>query len=336
MQALDKFYKAKAHRGQFGVEVEVEFLNNAIYNVEFFNAWKIVPDHSLRHVGLEFTSGSPWSYLKTLESLQILCEYISRQAHVAVSPRTSVHVHVNMLKFSPIQIWTAACAYWMLEPLLFKVCGPTRQNNLFCLRLIDAEHLLDACIADITNNDYPFKYFNDFNDIRYAGLNMSALRKFGSIEFRGMRGIYRYNKLKLWLSICQRVAHASPAIYETPERLLDTYYYRGPKYIAQAILGDEIANRLLAIPHATDLIAEGANAVFPLAYCTEWPLYEQRLSPLADNLELPDIGKNFLVPPRLNREQARAWDAMRIIEEAVQNQPINNPQWQDVANQRNR
>lgn len=187
--------------GTFGVEIECEGENLfPIDNVY----WKTEDDGSLRgvfpHSRCEWVFKKPLSLKKTLLAIKHLANKQEEEKAIPkFSFRTSVHVHVNVLDLT----WDEYCSfiylYLLLEEPLMNFCGQERIGNRFCLRLQDAEGLLDSVNYLFQTGPQGFRMLNEEN-IRYSAINIYATRKYGSLEFRGMRGTLDEGVLRKWIN----------------------------------------------------------------------------------------------------------------------------------------
>lgn len=170
-----------------GVEIEVEGENlpRVVDKI-----WKVVPDGSLRGGGLEYVYRQPIKAQRIGESLEELAKaFAEAEAQPVFSFRTSVHVHVNCLDLEYQQVLNCIYTYFLLENILVDFCGEGRKGNRFCLRLQDADGSLEY-IERLFSSKGRVGIFQRIprDMIRYASLNIEALPKFGTLEFRSMRG----------------------------------------------------------------------------------------------------------------------------------------------------
>lgn len=270
--------------GDVGLELEVEAKNPLpIINEK---SWKTKADGSLRGFGAEYISKGPIPANKTkLERIQYLCDKINAPeiGVDAESPRTSFHVHVNVSNFTPVQVWTAATSYWLIENLLMRHCGHDREGNLFCLRLADAEAAIGAAQADLVKPDRPFKAFND--RYRYMALNLKPVREFGSIEFRGMRGATNAALLDQWSTACHELVRNSVDRYNSPAAVVDAAF-RGVD-LPEKLLGMDFVRTLkLNNPDWSTLIEDNIGLVAEIAYATDWDKYEKQVDEAAQKKPL--------------------------------------------------
>jgi len=183
-------------KGDIGIEIELEGSNIDRNCPLITRYWDVVHDGSLNDIGKEFVLKSPISIKSSYIPLKYLEKSFSRSnAHINDSIRCGCHIHVNVQDLTVAQMWTFVSLYIALEEVLVDLCGEGRQGNLFCLRLKDAEHLLQYINESIKIGD--LKALGTTN-IRYASVNLSSLVKYGSVEFRAMKGDRNFNRINAW------------------------------------------------------------------------------------------------------------------------------------------
>lgn len=200
---LCKFKNVKKHAGEFGLEVETEA--KTPYEISKMSLWTIHVDDSLRGPApYEYVLKAPLLFEKEIpQALEEFNKKISGISFDESSFTTSVHVHVNMLNEKFLTFGNFLTVYCMVENLLKKFAGPSRESNLFCLPLSDAEE-------NFTNITYVIdrihkKQFGsleiDQGAAKYAALNMCAVYKYGSLEIRLLRGTTNTALIHDWLGI---------------------------------------------------------------------------------------------------------------------------------------
>ena len=217
-----------------GVEIEAEFSNEK--SISFpsqpkgLTGWRFERDGSLRGTAIEFVTNEP-NTVDVVET-QILALYdwftSIRKAGITLndSMRAGIHIHVNQKERTYQQVLTFCCLYWILEELLVDAfCGAERAGNLFCLRLIDADYGLNHLQERLVSGQKSPFATERSNSIRYSGLNLVSLSKFGSLEFRSLRTPLSPEPVLEWIRVLQLLRIAS----------LD---YRNPAMILEAISGD--------------------------------------------------------------------------------------------------
>ena len=267
MKSLGEFYNTHIKRGDVGIEIECES-DKELPEIAS-KGWVSHHDPSLRGFSKEYVTANPVPITAVGEFLDNLTRLLDGYK-INDSFRTSVHIHKNLLKYSPVQIWNALCAYWIVEELLYNYCGSNRINNTFCLRLRDAEAVLDACLYDISL-DYPFKSFKNNDTIRYGGANLAAIRKFGTVEFRGMRGTVDANVIKTWCTELSNLVDTAAIQFDSPEHLLDTFYKQDKEQFISRFLSFNFTEALFKMNNKwKDTLQSGAERVIPLAYTCDW------------------------------------------------------------------
>lgn len=187
-----------------GVEVELEGVSNEIRGEEF-TYWSAVEDGSLRDGGVELKFSHPYSGTDIIDALRELESTIRNiKVEPILSERTSVHVHVDVRDLTFKQFQLFLILYMIFEKTLFKYCGENRKNNIFCLSFEDAQHVISSISQLISEglSDDPDLFIAYLAQIpKYSACNLGALREFGSIEFRGHEGEWRYEEILRWINI---------------------------------------------------------------------------------------------------------------------------------------
>jgi len=224
--------KAAPVAGDFGIEVEVEGRNLVVINNE---VWKTERDGSLRGEAQEYILTKPLPRNKIRKALDLLSHRL-RNAELNFSSRTSVHVHMNMTDCSYNQILNTVYTYLLLEEPLVTYCGKARRGNRFCLRLQDAEGIMDILtflfkgkIEDILRIPH--------DNIRYASINLESLQKYGSLEFRAMKGTLDPETLDTWVEAIHRIKEFSKNV-ESPIDIYNLYLQKTSKQFIDTVLGD--------------------------------------------------------------------------------------------------
>ena len=116
-----------------GIEVEVENMWKQAPAPELY--WDAKEDHSLRNNGLEFTSiplrGYQIEY--ALDYLNMLIKNSGNEPDF--SPRTSIHVHLNVRDMTWSQLKVLVLLYSIFERHFFHIAGTKRESSVFCVPL---------------------------------------------------------------------------------------------------------------------------------------------------------------------------------------------------------
>lgn len=176
----------------FGIEVEVENVRNPNINYDYNSYWTVVADNSLRNHGIEFVS-KPLRTTQIEGALTQLAKSLPKEHEF--SPRTSVHVHMNVRDLTLTQITSLVVLYTAMENVLFKWVGHNRENNVFCTKLIDTDYVQSY----INLNNNPTAVAHHWN--KYTALNLEPMTTKGTVEFRHMHGTIDIPRLCKWINI---------------------------------------------------------------------------------------------------------------------------------------
>lgn len=225
--------KAKPVAGDFGVEIEVE--GNNLPHVEG-GGWKCERDGSLRGESMEYIFAKPVAHDKVKGMIEYLSEAFKENgSKLDFSFRTSVHVHMNVQELTANQVLNVIYTYLLLEEPLVNYVGKERKGNRFCLRLQDAEGLLDSL-----NNMFLYgdEYLTNVphDSARYASINVEAMQKYGSIEFRAMRGNCDAEFISNWTAALYNIRAFATEMAE-PFAVYQLYQELGAQKFFTKVLG---------------------------------------------------------------------------------------------------
>lgn len=198
MKKLHEVLQTKLLPGLIGIEIECEGRKLSVIDSD---TWRTEDDGSLRgnfpDERAEFVLKQPIHHKDVGAALDELIN-AQKAAKFTFSFRTSVHIHINCGDLTADQLSTFAYSYLLFERILMRYCGEERNANRFCLRLRDAENQLDP-LKMLIESGLPAVYHLHGDRIRYASMNLASLAKYGSIEFRGMRGNMDKQILTTWI-----------------------------------------------------------------------------------------------------------------------------------------
>lgn len=189
-----------------GFEVEVEGVPNLLVSNEIDHhdtdatsrkaEWIIKTDGSLRNNGAEIVT----NILDIEEAPRVFSEILEalRGDEYDFSTRTSIHVHVNVIDMSPVQLKAFLYLYLLVEPLLYKFVARHRQDNIYCNRLSE------------TYNRLP----SETNWSKYTGLNLCPVSSLGTVEFRQLEGTSDIQKFTTWVNIIGDLYRAAYRVTE--------------------------------------------------------------------------------------------------------------------------
>lgn len=258
-------------KGEVGLEIET--IGKSLPNVfTKTKLWAVHADGSVKprpgEVCMEYVFQQPVGRPKVQQALQELHEEFKAFKSVVEEGRrsNSVHVHLNAQQLTIQQVYTWLAVYFVFEELLVRWAGPNRVGNLFCLRARDAEGVLDL-LAQCAKADQ-FKAFHDDN-YRYAAANIVALTKFGSLEFRALRGTVDQKVIQTWINVLLAIKDKS-LTYESPVAVLRDFSRRSPLGFCRHIIPDEMSWWMMHEGDFQSSLYDGARLSQDFAFATEW------------------------------------------------------------------
>lgn len=196
----------KTCEGSIGIEIEVEGRNlprgTVIQDRSMAEAteavWNTHEDGSLRGESAEYVLSQPITIEELEPSVQKLWDHLSREGTtLRPSNRTSTHVHINVQGMTFNTLTSYLMLWTIFEQALINICGEDRKNNHFCL----SSKELGDWLLETWKNALQKGAFNWTDRHKYSALNLSALSKFGSFEFRCMRTIESVNQIVDWCKV---------------------------------------------------------------------------------------------------------------------------------------
>lgn len=254
------FQKRTLGDKEVGIEIEMEGTNLTPPNL---NYWDVKHDGSLRGPeAVEYVLRTPASRNRVKARLQYLKNELKKnKAVLAPSERCGIHVHINCLDLSIEDVYKFMTMFLLFENLFVRWCGKSREGNLFCLRAMDAEYILPMLIK--AKNMYGFYQLHSDN-LRYSAMNVTALKKFGSLEFRAMATGPDLEEIHKWVRMLLRLKDKSLS-YDSEQQFLEEFSQDGGRAFAHKIMGPHHYERLFC-SDMDQLMEEGARLAQHLAY----------------------------------------------------------------------
>jgi len=203
------------YKDVYGVEFEIEYKRG----VEFKRApegWSVDPDeHSIRN-GLEYVMDRPEDLISVRRTIDKFSEVVPTDI-VNDNGYAGTHVHCNVSDLTKNQLFNFILTYLSMENVLSKrFFGEDREGSLFCLRLSDADYLEKILRRVVVEDNLRLL---EQENIRYCSLNVLSLFKYGTLEFRGLRGDGDYERVKDWIVVIHALKEFSRKV-EDPIALL--------------------------------------------------------------------------------------------------------------------
>lgn len=317
MTKLREVFPNMFQAGDVGLEFEVE--SNKDLPVVRTGMWETTGDASLRGmVNNEYVTKHPLEYDKVAKAIKYIIDKVDQPEYDPIkdSNTTSWHVHINALNHTLTQMATATLLYWLLEPIIIRVCGVNRRSSPFCTQLYSAKDMIKVYdedfftrISSINPND-ALHYENMMEHRRYGAQNMSAFAKFGSVEYRAMEGTFDKDRVIAWVETLKTIWSNN---YKNPDEMLDCYYEKGAVAMVQGIVDVPVDNEALMMVDSNALLITSILDQVPMS----WDKLEERMK------KNNGVGKRK--PPRIENNVINvingAQAQIMVIDEVAPNPP---------------
>ena len=199
-----------------GLEFEYEMVGMSRFTADAFlpTVWATHRDDSLKDHGVEFVFHQPLFGTDAYRAIHDLM-HMAKEEGWKCSLRAGIHVHLDARDMETSQLIGLIILYTILEPLLYRWISENRENSIFCVpfyrandSLIEAIALVKGVLQDEKHNTKA-AYTIAKQVARYAGLNLNALAKYGSVEFRHMKTTHDFDRVIDWINIIQSLKAAT-------------------------------------------------------------------------------------------------------------------------------
>jgi len=264
-------------KSMIGLEFEYEGVHDVPLIFEgnqlLKSSWTTHKDDSLKDNGTEFIFASPMFGADAYNAIQGLMEG-ARKLQWKCSVRAGIHVHLDVRDLELSQLIGFIILYTIVEPILFQWIGDNRENFIFCIPFYKAdESLLETCKLvksalqdEKYQSNLTYGVSKKFN--RYSALNLQALSKFGSVEFRHMRTTHDFPRVIDWINMIQSLKAATFKLPTSDGAIIKTAKSTPSHEFLKYVFGNELAAKLwtadaprlmheVGIPTAKDLVLYG-------------------------------------------------------------------------------
>lgn len=254
--------------GKLGVEIEVDgaALPRAKQDKEFDSFWRVEHDSSIKGKieDAEYVFKKPLSLIETKMALNVMeRRYLELGSVVNEAFKAGVHTHLNIQSYTPLELLTLITTYYLLEDHFVHWAGNTRVGNHFCLRAKDAEAVVYKIIKTCETRDW--RHLNTDN-IRYASLNLNAMHKYGSIEFRSMRSTRDLGVIYKWVELIDQLEKGAKK-FASPKHVVEAFSELDANNQFINYVMEDLADEFLPFNIG---LREGMEIIQPLAYMIDW------------------------------------------------------------------
>lgn len=217
-------------RGQrVGIEIECEGARidwDILADEADACGFRLESDHSLRNDGIEFVSQGPTLVNNALYD-SLLSVYDLIDCHgLESNARTGIHVHLDMQNNTLEQVQRIVTLYCLVEPWLYRVCGPEREENIYCVpwyrSWTDAESFAKAMEHYYNGDSSGYVRQRISEACKYAGLFIQPLRTFGTLEFRMAPTFKTGEELVSWVRLVVAIGDVAKS-FASPEEILEAW-----------------------------------------------------------------------------------------------------------------
>jgi Putative amidoligase enzyme len=246
-----------------GLEFEYEGVRNRQLPINTFAGfWSYHEEGSLKDNGAEYVFTQPLFGADAYNALEWLVNY-ARGCEWKCTKRTGIHVHLDIRDLETPQLVGLCILYAALEPILYRWIGDGRENSHFCLPLYKADQALLATCNVLSNalNDSKVDGHSTLDAAnscqRYAGFNLQALAKFGSIEFRHMQTTHNLERVVDWVNMIMSLKEAAFKLPQSDGAVVRMMERMGAWGVLNYVFNAHLAGQLYNAASHTDLMEFG-------------------------------------------------------------------------------
>ena len=175
--------------------------------------WKFVRDASITGGGEQVELVSPICEYADIETIQELVRKL-RAAGAKTNDSCGIHVHINAAPHTPQSLRNISNIMASKEDLLFKALEVKAERERYC-RKADTDFIKNLNKKKPKTLEQLHKLWyeghNDshmnYSDTRYTALNLHAVFKKGTVEFRLFNGTTHAGKIKAYIQLCLAISH---------------------------------------------------------------------------------------------------------------------------------
>lgn len=221
------------------VGIEIEFENWDGRNPT--QLWEDVDENSVRNEGREFITRGGMVGQQIIDAVDEFCSLAKEKNYSEGTPRAAIHIHVDCtdLDIEKGELATLVSLYSIMEHALFSYAGEWRRACGFCDALEDSEADLESLgkamydtqgkqLASVLANNYLHKY---------QALNLLALYKYGTVEFRILPTTFDSKRILTWINLLLQLKRSAQR-FDLKMPVLAQFSRMGATGFAKHIMGD--------------------------------------------------------------------------------------------------
>lgn len=220
-----------------GVEIEAEDRQHFNMTQLTDRYWRVEDDGSLRNGGLELVFREPYSGKDTAAALEAAEKSLAK---CSFTDRCGLHVHVDCRKLKTSEVTSFVLTYLLFEAAIFPLCGEGRETSNFAVPVYTNKELQSALGEGVAP-----KSAQDMgrHGGRYSALNLESLGRYGSLEFRAMRGTASSSAILDWIKVLlslKEFALTRPDFADLVRRSSD----RLPEELFNEVFSNDLAEKI--------------------------------------------------------------------------------------------
>lgn len=222
-----------------GLEFEAENVKSPLpIEEEESGFWEQKEDGSLRGASMEYVLREPLFGNDLIKAVTWLCDWATKQ-RLESNYRTGLHVHIDVRNLDTAQLVTMLTWYAVYEKLIFNWVANDREGSIFCMPFYKAEAVLEQVVLALNSKELMRDRARNID--RYAGFNLNALSRFGTVEWRHMQTTFNAERVIKWINIAQGFKKYAKANPLKPKELLGEISRNGADRIFAGIVGPSLA-----------------------------------------------------------------------------------------------
>lgn len=173
------------------------------YNHDTASTWKIVPDGSVNGVNPFELVSPPMPFSpESVETLRKVCEVLNRLG-VSVNSSCGFHVHVDASDLNATHLKNLVAMFCRFESVMDSLVPPSRRSNYYAQSNAVRLGRTDEVIVSSLERANDARDLRDLHGRdRYRKLNLEALGRHGTVEFRQAAGTTNADKVVGWVAMC--------------------------------------------------------------------------------------------------------------------------------------
>jgi hypothetical protein len=232
--------------------------------------WTHHEEGSLKDYGAEYVFATPLFGVDAYNAIEWLVAY-AKDSGWKCTKRTGIHVHLDVRDLTVPQLAGLCILYAAVEPILYTWVGDGRDSSHFCIPLYRADAALTGACSiirsafqdDRADGHNALELAGEFQ--RYAGFNLQALHKFGSIEFRQLQTTHDFNRIVDWVNIVMSLKAAAFKLPQSDGAVVRMIQRMGAKELLRYVYPEQLAEKLYTVKSEEEFVIRGLPSARDIA-----------------------------------------------------------------------